>query len=103
VFLALKGEFGAAEAAIMDGLAMKSPNHPSHHHDTYDAACVYALAGDSSEAVKWLRVTASTGFPNYPLFTRDHYLDRIRRTPEFVQFLSDQKARWEELRQEFEN
>jgi len=55
----------------------------------------------SGEAVKWLRETAATGFPNYPLFDRDRYLDRIRSAPEFVQFMADEKARWEEYRREF--
>jgi hypothetical protein len=43
----------------------------------------------------------SPGLPNYPLFERDPYLDRIRRAPEFVQFMAEQKARWEKSRQEF--
>jgi hypothetical protein len=71
------------------------------HHSTYDAACIYALAGNSNEAVRWLKETAATGFPNYPLFERDPYLDRIRKAPEFVQFMADQKAQWEKYRQEF--
>jgi hypothetical protein len=62
---------------------------------------VYALAGKSREAVKWLNETANTGFPNYPLFERDHFLDRIRTTPEFIQFMANQKAQWEKRRAEF--
>jgi len=77
-------------------------NDQSRHHWTYYAACVYALAGDSSEAVKWLKETAATGFPNYPLFARDPFLDRIRKSPEFMQFMAEQKAQWDKYRQEFE-
>jgi predicted Zn-dependent protease len=99
---ALKGDFGTAEASIVS-LMQKIPISEDRHHYTYDAACIYALAGNSSEAVKWLKETAATGFPNYPLFARDHYLDRIRNTPEFVRFIAEQKEQWERYRQEFDN
>ena len=82
-------------------LAKVEPNTQSRHHFTYFAACIYALSGNSSEAVRWLKETANTGFPNYPLFERDPYLNRIRKTPEFIQFLTDQKIQWERLRAEF--
>ena len=101
LLFALKGDFPAAEAQIPNILDKRPPNHPSRHHATYDIACIYALEGKSAEAVKWLKETAATGFPNYPLFERDAYLDRIRQTPEFVQFMADEKARWEKYRQEF--
>jgi len=70
------------------------------HHLTYNAACVYALAGDGPEAVKWLKDTATDGFPDYPLFAGDPYLDRIRRTAEFSQFISEQKEQYDRFRQE---
>lgn len=101
LLLALKGDFGSGKAVIPGIIATLKPNDPSRHHNTYDIACIYALAGDSVEAVKWLKETAATGFPNYPLFERDAYLDRIRQTPEFVQFMADEKAQWEKYRQEF--
>jgi len=31
--------------------------------------------------LKWLRTTADTGMPNYPMFERDPYLNRIRQAP----------------------
>ena len=101
VLLALKGNFSEAQARVPGILAKIHPNDWSRHHSTYDAACIFALAGKSGEAVKWLKETAATGFPNYPLFERDPYLDRIRAAPEFVQFMADEKAQWEEYRQEF--
>jgi len=101
LLFALKGDFHEAEARVPAIIAKIQLNDQSRHHSTYDAACIYALAGKSDEAVKWLKETAATGFPNYPLFERDHYLDRIRQTPEFVQFMADEKAQWEKYRQEF--
>jgi hypothetical protein len=72
-------------------------------HITYDIACVYALRGKTEEAVKWLRSTADTGMPNYPLFARDPHLDRIRKEPAFIQFMAELKTRWEGYRRDFDD
>jgi len=101
LLLALKGDFRSAQERVPGILAKVQLSDESRHHSTYDAACIYALAGKSSEAVKWLKETAATGFPNYPLFERDPFLDRIRQAPEFIQFMAEQKAQWEKYRQEF--
>jgi len=98
---ALKGDFKRAEGDIPRAFAKIQRNAESYHHRTFDAACVYAIAGNSTEAVKWLRETADAGFPNYPLFAREPFLDRIRQAPEFVQFMVDEKAQWEKYKQEF--
>lgn len=82
-------------------IASQPVNDLGRHHSTYNIGCIYALAGKSGEAVKWLNETASTGFPNYPLFEHDFYLDRIRHTPAFIQFMAAEKEHWEHLRQEF--
>ncbi|HEU0049511.1 MAG TPA: hypothetical protein VFQ43_18130, partial [Nitrososphaera sp.] len=101
LYFALKGNLREAESRVPPIIATIQLNDESRHHSTYDAACIYALAGKSDEAVKWLKETAATGFPNYPLFARDPFLDRIRQAPEFVQFMAEQKAQWEKYRQEF--
>jgi hypothetical protein len=101
LLLALKGDFRSAQERVPGILAKVQLNDQNRHHHTYHAACVYALAGKSSEAVRWLKETAATGFPNYPLFARDPFLDHIRQAPEFIQFMTDQKAQWEKYRQEF--
>jgi serine/threonine-protein kinase len=101
LLFALKGDFQEAQSKIPGILATVPLSDQGRHHSTYDAACIYALAGNSNEAVRWLKETAATGFPNYPLFERDPYLDRVRKAPEFVQFMAGQKAQWENYRQEF--
>jgi len=101
LLLALRGDSRAAESRVPEILSKIQPNDQSRHHSTYDAACIYALTGNSSEAVKWLKETAATGFPNYPLFARDHFFDRIRQSPEFVQFMAEQKAQWDTFLQDF--
>jgi TolB-like protein len=103
LLFALKGENHTAESRVSQILSMVQMNDQGRHHSTYYAACIYALGGNSGEAVKWLKETAATGFPNYPLFARDPFLDRIRRTPEFLQFMSEQKSQWERYRAEFAN
>jgi tetratricopeptide (TPR) repeat protein len=98
---ALKGNFTAVEKDLPDIMAKIQPNSENYHHRAFDVACTYALGGNSAEAVNWLRATANTGYPNYPLFAREPFLDRIRESPEFIQFLAEQKAQWEHFEQEF--
>ena len=37
-----------------------------------------------------------------PLFERDPFLNRIRQTPEFIQFMAEMKAQFERYKREFE-
>jgi DNA-binding winged helix-turn-helix (wHTH) protein/TolB-like protein len=101
LLLALQGKSSQAENLAASTMSVAQHGKENYHHLTYFAACVFALAGKSSDAVKWLRETADSGFPNYPLFARDPYLDRIRQSPEFTQFLSEQKSQWDRFNQEF--
>ena len=60
-----------------------------------------AMDGNSGEAVKWLRESAATGLHLYPRYTRDALLNRIRQSPEFIQFLAEMRAENERYRREF--
>ena len=64
-------------------------------------ARICALGGKGDEALKWLRKTVNEGFPCYPLFARDSFLDPIRKDPAFSQFMAEMKTRWEGYRREF--
>jgi hypothetical protein len=101
LLLALGGDFRAAEAMVPTILSKHPLKDLNYHHAAYDIACIYALEGKSVEAVKWLREGANTGFPCYPLFERDAYLNRIKQAPEFIQFMSEMKAQNERYRREF--
>ena len=101
LLLAAKGEFPAAEAQIPIVLARHPLKDPTYHHAAYDIACVYALEGKSADAVKWLRESAVNGFHLYPRYTRDALLNRIRQSPEFIQFLAEMKAENDKYRREF--
>jgi serine/threonine-protein kinase len=100
LIFALRGKFREAEAAIPPILD-QARNNRAYHHVTYDIACVYALAGKVDEAIKWLRTTADNGMPNYPLFVRDPHLDRIRKEPAFIQFMTELKKVWDDYQREF--
>ena len=101
LLLALRGDFAAAEAAIPAVLGQHPLKDPLYHHDTYDIACIYALQGKSADAVKWLRESAVNGYHLYPRYTRDHFLDRVRQSPEFIQFVAEMKAENDRYRHEF--
>lgn len=101
VLLALKGNFQAAEELIPTVLSSHSIHNPNYHHATFSIAAAYALEGKSAEAVKWLQTTADSGYPCYPRFERDSYFDRIRQTPEFVQFMTKLKADFDSYLAEF--
>ena len=101
LLLALKGDFNAAEAAIPSILAKHPVKDPYYHHAAYDIACIYALAGKIDDAVRWLREANASGFQCYPLFERDAYLDRIRKAPEFIQFMTEMKTLNQKYRREF--
>jgi len=98
---AVTGDFHAAEAQIPAVLAQHPLKDPLYHHAAYDIGCIYALEGKSADAVKWLRESAVWGYHLYPRYTRDHLLDRIRQSPEFIQFLADMKAENDRYRREF--
>jgi tetratricopeptide (TPR) repeat protein len=101
LLLAAKGDFRGAEALIPVVLAKHPLKDPLYHHAAYDIGCIYALEGKSADAVKWLRISAVSGFHLYPRYTRDHFLDRIRQAPEFNQFLADMKAENDRYRRQF--
>jgi serine/threonine protein kinase len=101
LLFALKGNFAAAEAQIPIALGKHPLKDPLYHHDAYDIACVYAMEGKSAEAVKWLRESAVSGYHLYPRYTRDAFLNRIRQSPEFIQFLAEMKAENDTYRHDF--
>lgn len=101
VLLAATGDFRGAEAKAQGALSKQEHNRPSYHHVTYGMATVFALAGQADEAVRWLRETADTGYPDYPLFARDRFLDPIRRSDVFERFMAQLEARWQADRREF--
>jgi TolB-like protein len=100
LLVALQGKHQEAQAAV-PSILKKERRYRGYHHGTYMIARIYALGGQSEEAVKWLRVTVKEGFPCYPLFLRDSMLDRIRQDPVFIKFMAEMKERWEGYQRQF--
>jgi TolB-like protein len=101
ILFALSGNYRAAENEIPGILDSHPVQNPTYHHATFDIATIYALEGKGAEAVKWLRKTAEGGYPCYPRFQHDAYFDRIKQTPEYVQFIAEMKSEWETYETEF--
>ncbi len=99
---ALQGDIRSAKADIPSLLSRHPVKDPYYHHTAYFVACIYAAEANSAEAVKWLREAVASGFVAYPLFERDALLDKIRKAPEFVQFMTELKATVDGYRREFE-
>ncbi len=100
LLLALQGKHQEAEAAV-PAILEKLRKNRGYHHFTYSFARIYALGGKSDEALKWLQVTVQEGFPCFPLFERDSFLDTIRKDPDFIRFMAEMRTRWESYQRQF--
>jgi hypothetical protein len=99
--LALRGNLREAEALIPRILHGADRRNLTYHHRMYEVACNYALLGNSGEAVKFLREADATGYSPYALYERDRFLDPIRNSTEFIQFIAEMKPIYERRRGEF--
>ena len=61
-------------------------------------ARVYALQGDAGETARWLKETVDWGFPAYPIFPADTFLDPVREAPPVKKLLADLQATWQSYR-----
>jgi serine/threonine protein kinase len=93
---ALQGRYREAEGHI-PALLEKASAYPYLY---YVVGRIYALQGKNEEAMKWLAFWAKFQ-PDYPMYVRDPFLERIRQYGPFVQFMADMKRRWERYRREF--
>jgi tetratricopeptide (TPR) repeat protein len=66
------------------------------HHTAFTIARAYARAGLARDAVQWLQQAADDGYPCYPAFENDSMLDGIRDASAFRDFMTVQRARWEQ-------
>lgn len=101
MLFAMEGRKRESEALVPAILKEAKRMSPAYHHVAYDVACIYAMNGNVPEAMKWLREAAATGNPQYTQFNRDPFLDKIRQTPEFIQFMTELKPQYDKYRSEF--
>jgi len=82
-----------AEASIRSAIE-KGKGFGHFHHTAYNIACAYSVMKKAEEAVYWLQAAADDGFPCYPLFEKDPYLDSLRKDPRFIALMAKLKEQW---------
>jgi TolB-like protein/DNA-binding winged helix-turn-helix (wHTH) protein len=82
-FLASLGEKKEAMANLQSLLGSQYLDH----HAAYSVGASYAQLGDSAKAVQWLRRSAGSGLPCYPLYQNDKLLNPLRQNAHFQEFL----------------
>jgi len=97
VWFALRGDAHRTAQDIQTAV-QKGKGYIHFHHAGYHIALAYALLQLPDSAVRWLRQVAEDGFPCYPLFEREPFLDNVRTDPGFVAFMREQKVQWEHFR-----
>jgi serine/threonine protein kinase/lipoprotein NlpI len=90
---ALAGEKETAEDKIRSAIE-KGKGFGHFHHTAYNIACAYSLMNKPEQAIKWLQAAADDGFPCYPLFESDPYLNPLREDSRFVTLMMRLKEQW---------
>ncbi len=62
---------------------------------------LYALLGEETKSLEWLRHSIERGNENYPWLERDKNFDKLRTNPEFQRLAGEMRSRWEKNRQLF--
>ena len=98
---ALQGRHDEAQKTALRSLSVAAKNR-FYHHVTYNAARVYALGGNAEQTAKWLDETIRWGFPCYPVFASDRFLDSIKTATSFQKVMAQLKTDWERYRTELQ-
>lgn len=94
---AIQGRHREAEARVARARDTIVKNR-GYHHFTYQLAQVYGLAGNGEETARWLEETINWGFPGYPIFSTDPFLDPVRNSPRVREVLGNLKVTWDRYR-----
>jgi hypothetical protein len=90
------GDRPGALADIAEAIRIgKSFGH--FHHTAYAIGAVYSLLGYIEKGQEWIENAAANGFPCYPLFETDPYLERLCTSPQFREFLTKLRRDWEHI------
>jgi tetratricopeptide (TPR) repeat protein len=94
---ARRGESAVAQECVRR--ALDSPRSFAHtHHVHYQIAGIYAAAGETDKAMGWLRRAADTGFPCWPFFLADPFLESLRNQVEFKRLIDDLRRTYTSLK-----
>jgi len=91
---ALDGAENKAEDKIRSAME-RGKGFGHFHHTAYNIACAYAVMKKAGPAIERLQAAADGGFPCYPLFESDPYLDHLRKDPRFTAMMAKLKEQWE--------
>jgi len=91
---ALDGRENKAEDKIRSAME-RGKGFGHFHHTAYNIACAYSVMKKAKEAIYWLQAASDDGFPCYPLFENDPYLDNLRKDPRFIALMAKLKEQWE--------
>jgi len=84
------------EAEIKMDIALDNSKDLIHiHHLYFQLGIASAIMGKKKIATDWLNKAASTGFPNYPLYSSDPYLENLKGFKEYEELLSRLKEKWD--------
>ena len=97
ILAALTNEEKQAEGKIRNAIE-KGKGFGHFHHTAYNIACAYSLMKKPEPAINWLQAAAEDGFPCYPLFERDPFLDHLRKDQHFIAMMAKLKEEWEAYR-----
>ena len=76
-------------------LFQRKPDEAVDGDEAYWMAGIYALLGDRSQAIAWMKRTVELGNINYPWFSRDKNFDSMRDDPEYRSIMAGVQKRWE--------
>jgi len=68
------------------------------HHTYYQVACIYAVLGETSDAMAWLERSVNTGFACWPFFRVDPFLEPLHNQAEFNQLVLDLERKYTALK-----
>jgi len=97
ILLAKEGRAREAETAIKNAIEI-GKGYGHFHHTAYNIAVAYSLMNRTEPALEWLKAAAEDGFPCYPLFEKDSYLDNLRKHPQFAMLMAKLKEDWQRYR-----
>jgi TolB-like protein/DNA-binding winged helix-turn-helix (wHTH) protein len=93
---ATEGRAQEAEREIQVAARLEKDND-HFHHAAFIIAATCAEMGKPHEAVMWLKRVAEGGMPNYPLFHDNPSMSKLHGNPEYEQFMTQLKLRWDQL------
>jgi TolB-like protein len=102
IFLAEKGDKIQAQKLLaeLENFPNKESQALSFHHVTYFMSVAYAILGNSTKAIEWLKWTAVNGFPSYTFFNSDPHLTGLKSDKRFNDLLEElhqQTNRYDQL------